>query len=292
MRASDRAATAGLAAFVVGFWLLRTVLAPVAGPSNRPDLFVYYLPLYETSFEWLRGGGLPAWNPHHLTGLPWLGTLQTGFFYPPHVVYALLPVEAGLAVGHVLHLLLLALSMAAFARAAGTSRPAAALAALGVLIHGPALASLAYPPLLEAMAWLPLGCVGVLRLGEGERRGAVLLALATGMSLLAGFPQATVLCGYAWATLWLAQRLGRPAPLGAWLRSAAAFAGALGVGVLLSAVQLLPAMLHTLEAARQTEVLSAGRAIGMGTTSWNVFQRAVLVMLTASAVALVVRSLA
>jgi hypothetical protein len=43
-------------------------------------------------------GHLPLWNPYHLCGIPWIGTLQGGTFYPFHVLYGFLPLNQALAV--------------------------------------------------------------------------------------------------------------------------------------------------------------------------------------------------
>ena len=48
------------------------------------------------------------WNPYQLCGIPWLGTLQGGFFYPPHLVYLFLPTPWALALCTSLHLALAA----------------------------------------------------------------------------------------------------------------------------------------------------------------------------------------
>src|SRR5258707_10973693 len=48
------------------------------------------------------------------------------------------------------------------------------------------------PNFLEAMTWLPLGALAVFEIVRGSRRrGAMLLAVATALSLLAGYPQPT-----------------------------------------------------------------------------------------------------
>jgi hypothetical protein len=253
-----------LAACVAVFWAL---LASSDGPPPRKskDLIRYYYPLYAVTFDRLAQGELPSWDPYQIAGSPWLATLQAGVFYPPHLLYAALPMPVALALNHVLHLLLIALSTAAFARAAGTSRTAAALAGGVLALRGPALEWQLFPSLLEAASWLPLGALGVLRLARGGgARAAALLGFATAMSLLAGYPQGTVLCGYTWgvllvALLWLGSEPG-PRPF----RALAGFALAMGVGALAASAQLLPALELAGEATRPTSPLSPGQATGFG----------------------------
>src|SRR6185436_1216600 len=145
------------------------------------DAYGYLYPAYETTYARLARGILPLWNPYQLCGVPWLAALQTGVLYPPHALYLVLPTHTAMGALALGHLLLAGLLFAARAR----------LPWLVVV-----------PNMFEAAAWLPLGCLGVLLLTDGEvRRGIVVLALATGMTLLAGYPQHTVFLLYAWGTL-------------------------------------------------------------------------------------------
>lgn len=262
---TDLAAALALAAGVVVFWLIDTVLLRGAGPVKSFDLVNYYVPLYEVTFAKLASGSLPLWNPYHLAGLPWLATLQAGVFYPPRWLYALLPSNVALASSHALHLALIAVSMAALARKAGLSWPAAALAAIPFTLRGTTQWWLQFPSVLEAGAWLPLGAVAVLGIARAEgTRPIALLALATGMSLLAGYTQATVFCITAWGTMLLALLVGERAAPGRWLSVGAVFAAGLGVGALVGAIQVLPTFELTLEGTRTTESLTRVQAQTVG----------------------------
>ncbi len=264
-----------LAGFVVFDWLLRFVLTSREFNPGTYDLYTYFVPLYAVTFERLAEGSLPLWNPYHLCGTPWLATLQAGVFYPPHALYLVLPTHHALALSHVLHLLLLAGGTAVFARAAGLSRLAACVAGALVAMRGITLWYLAWPPVLEAAAWLPIGCAGVLALTRGARAtGAALLALAAGMSLLAGFPQLSVHLVYAWAALLLARLVADRASAG--LGSAAVFAGALLLGAGLAAVQLAPSFELSLESTRGTSALVGQEVVLEGFEPFRTLRRAVV----------------
>src|SRR6185295_9130912 len=115
----------GLSALVVAFWWLRLV-AP--GRFPRPattDIRFFFYPLYLALFARAGHGELPLWNPYQLCGLPWLGSPQGGLFYPPHLLYLVLPTHQALAALGVLHLVLVALGTALFARRAGLGAAAA-----------------------------------------------------------------------------------------------------------------------------------------------------------------------
>lgn len=253
-----------LACLVVAWWLGRFVLGDPGPPRHGSDLLFYYFPIYALAAERIVGGGLPLWNPWHALGTPWLATLQTGVFYPLHLPYLVFSTSTALAWSHCLHLLLVAIGTAAFTRRIGLCRSAATLAALLFTLRGFVPWNLQYPSLLEASAWLPLGCFGVVGLVSGaRRRSALLLACCTAFSLLAGYPQATVLLMYAWGTLllvlvWSERRRGAPA------RALAAFVAAAVLGVMLSAIQTLPTFELTLEGARSTGTLQRNTIRSMG----------------------------
>ena len=252
----------GFAAAILLFLFERT-LWPGAEPTGASvDLRLYFFPLYEATSAWIVGGRLPLWNPYHLTGVPWLATLQGGYAYPLHAIYLAVPTGIGLAVSHFVHLLLIAVGTFAFARRAGLLAPAAALAAILFTLCGTLQSWLFWPNMLEAVSWLPLGCWAVLGVARGEgARPACWLALATGMTLLAGHTQVTGFALYLWGALFLVAALrargGRSAAL-------FAFAGALLLGALIGAVQTLPSFELSQEGTRRAGAMRALHARSVG----------------------------
>jgi hypothetical protein len=106
-------------------------------PTTSLDLQWYFFGVYEAFFGTLRAGQPMLWNPYQLCGIPWLGTLQGGFFYPPHLLYLFLPTPWALALCTSLHLALAAGATAVFARRAGLSAAASMLAAALFGLAGP-----------------------------------------------------------------------------------------------------------------------------------------------------------
>ena len=247
----------GVAALVALLWTIGALEPAHHGYWTSLDLRWYFFPVYEAFYGALRAGAPMIWNPYQLCGMPMLGTLQAGFFYPFHVLYLLLPTGSALAASAALHTALLAGSGAAFARRAGLSAPGATLAAMILAMTGAVPQWQVWPYLLEAFAWMPLGAIGVLDLTERRRaRGALLVALATGASCLAGCPQVTVFAGYTWGGLLIA-RLASPAVAPRErLSVVAATAAALVAGGLLGAVTLFPAYEMAQENLRPTRSLS------------------------------------
>jgi hypothetical protein len=257
----------GLIVLVGAFWQSRIVGPGLTYGLASSDLFLYAYPTYQEMYARLAVGVVPRWNPYQLCGTPWIATLQGGFFYPPHLLYLLLPTYTALAASALLHLVLVALTTAAFARRAGLAWCGALLAAVLFALRGTLPFALIQPCMLEAAAWLPLGALATLRLVDGDRRrGVALLALATGASFLAGYPQHTIYLLYGWATLLPALLLGARLPARQWPVAGAAFAAAVLLGVLLASVQLFPAAelarlgTRTMRALTPTQMLSLGAA--------------------------------
>jgi hypothetical protein len=237
-------------------WTLGALPPASAGYLTSFDLRSYFFPLYQAFYGALRAGAPMIWNPYQLCGMPVLGTLQGGFFYPLHLLYVLLPTPLALAASTALHLALLAGGGAAFARRAGLSAPAAILASAVLAMNGTLRQWQLWPYFLEAFAWMPVGAIGVLDLTEGRRaRGTLVLALATGASCLAGSPQATVFAGYTWAGLLLARLASRAVAPRERLPLACTALAAIAIGGLLGAVAFLPAWEMAQVSMRPTRTL-------------------------------------
>lgn len=145
------------------------------------DHFDYFQPLRWFTAEELKDGRLPLWNPYSGSGEPWLANPQTGVFYPPALVFLVLPFPTAYMLFLLGHLVLLGWgAYLLFARTA--SQGAAMVGAAAVMFCGPTLSLLDINNNLCTIAWLPLvlWCAAE----RAWRRGAVVLAL----SFLAGEP--------------------------------------------------------------------------------------------------------
>jgi hypothetical protein len=254
------------------FWAGRVVATgdEIAFPNG--DILLYFYPLYDTASRWIAEGRLPLWNPYQLCGIPWLATLQGGFLYPPHVLYLVLPTWLALATLSALHVVFIAASTVAFAQRAGFTATAAVAAAALYTLRGMIPHMVLFPNWLEAAAWLPLGCLAVLRIAAGGgTRPAALLAACAGASWLAGYPQITVFVLYAWGTLLVALLVGTRAGPRRWAGAAATFAAALGLGTLAAGAQLLPALELSLAGTRETQQLTLQQMFPMGSIRGNPF---------------------
>ena len=223
-------------------WAVRFLPSGDAEGLLNFDLYNYYMPAYRYAYAGLLEHGPRFWNPMQMCGIPSVATQQVGFFYPFHLLYVLLPVPLALVASGLVHLAIVGVCTYGFARRLRLGLPAAALAGGLVAFLGPYPKMLFFPNMLEAAAWLPLGCVAVLLLARRPAAGWVaLLAAALGLSLLAGYPQATLFSLYCWGLLAVGLLVVERPPLRRAGRTFLGFAASVVLGLLIAGVQLGPA---------------------------------------------------
>jgi membrane protein YfhO len=243
-RAIDRAlartvGAASLAALALLFWpaLLRRVFV-------YADLGNFFLPMRLYLAESIARGVTPLWMPELFCGFYAHGEGQIGIFHPLRwLLYRLLPGPEAFNLECLLPFPLALLGMASYLRRL-------ALPASAAWLGGAAFAFSSYLTLrlthLDAIAviahlgWL-LAAIETLLRERGRARSLAWVAIAalTGSQLLVGYPPAVVLC---WGIALPCALLGAGRPAAA--APVFALATALGAGVLLGAIQLVPTWDH------------------------------------------------
>jgi hypothetical protein len=84
-RARDILALGGIGAATLGFFW-RVIFGGAFMPAGGGDLAQFLFPTYTFAAESLRRGILPLWNPHLFGGMPFVGDIQSGIFYPLNLV--------------------------------------------------------------------------------------------------------------------------------------------------------------------------------------------------------------
>jgi len=216
----------------------------------RGDTFLYFYPYWQAAADALREGRVPLWNPAIFMGAPFLANSQAGYFYPLNwPVWLLLPTPYAASASILLHLIIAGVGAFLAGRSwLGLEAPAALLAALAFALGGYLTAQVEHINQVQGLAWLPWFLWVMSGFSGGERRAwlrtVVGLALLFTMQLFAGHTQTTFISGVAvlvWVTaVALAphpRKAGRP-----WLARLSALAVAVGLALLVTAVQLLPTL--------------------------------------------------
>ncbi|MFN2225923.1 MAG: YfhO family protein [Anaerolineae bacterium] len=234
---------------------------------------VYLLQFYPwraLAVEQIRAGHWPLWNPYLGAGTPLAANLQTAAFYPPNVLFLLMPVERAFGWELALHVALAGLAAYYLGRTLGLSRFGALVAGLAYGGGGYVVARWVFPSMVYAAAWLPLMLAFTDRLIKraisniqypiSGRPGIGywildigLLALVVGLQLLAGHAQtsfysALIIAAFALTRLTQYAIRNTQYPRRLLLSIGALVAAALW-GAALAAIQLLP----TAELAAQSQ---------------------------------------
>ncbi len=227
-------------------------------------LLFQFWPWHQLVKTSLLAGEWPLWNPLLGNGSPLLANLQSAVFYPPNLLYLVMPVEHGLTFSVLFHLLLAGLFMVLYTQQLGLTPFAAAVSALTYMCSGYLIGRTQFVTIVNAAAWLPIIlslCENIARRHPLSQRGGLAvigLSLALTMPLLAGHAQLwfyslwlaaayTVVRG--WQT---AKSCGDRSPWSGSLQAGWRLGLALALGLLLAAAQLLPTAELVLESDRSS----------------------------------------
>jgi hypothetical protein len=269
-RARDAAALLViLAVWLLFFWRVFAMRAIDRVQFVSGDFTQQFLVFRSFAFDELKQGRLPLWLPCINSGYPYQADPQSALFYPPALLNLELNVAAGasqfsigaLEMEAALHILLAAVFLYGFLRGEVRGRSSAVLGALvfafGGYLTGYPILQLA---ILESVTWLPLALWAARRLAaRGDARSLVVLAIALALSVLAGHPQTYTFVFYA-VTLYFVYRARREKIR--WNRLLIRLAGAIGLALMLSAIQLLPT-LEYLRLSSRAELSFAQSATGL-----------------------------
>jgi hypothetical protein len=230
--------------------------------SDHSDFLAMHLPMKQFLVRsWQQTGEIPLWCPHSFSGMPFVHDVQVAAFYPLHFFLYVLPEQwIGPAMSWliVLHVMIAGWCMHAYARNEELGRPASLVAAVGYMFAGKWLLHILAGGhyILIPLAWLPLV---MLLLEQAIVRGSLLRATWAGVAfaliVLGTHPQMTLYAGLficLWSLSFSTSFILHPSSFVKWLSLGAWTAV---VAIVLSAVQLLPAM----EAAPLSS-----RAVGVG----------------------------
>ncbi len=230
---------------------------PVQHDIFISDLLHNQLPYKAFLGESLSDGHLPLWMPDVFSGIPYLASIQAAPLFPPHtLLYGLLDPYTALGLTVSLELVIAAVGAWLLARRLGAGHIPALLAGLAFAWSGFMVTHTRHLNMHASAALLPWLVLAMERLlASAGRRGGVALAVALGLTVLAGHPQILFIACLLLGLRYLAHALPRlrARPWGETAREAAVFAVATGIGLALGAVQLVPTWAYTAQSLGQVE---------------------------------------
>ena len=188
----------------------------------------------------IRQGAWPLWNPTVLTGTPNLPDGQIGLFYPPTLLFLLVPLAQAFGLYAFLHVILAGAGAYCCARQLKLGAGPALLAAVCYMFNGYLLTWLYFPHHTGATAILPWCFWAIERAVRGERWSRWLLAsVIFALPLLSHLQLALYI--YVGMGGYVLARALQAREWRARGRIVAGFSAAVALALALSAVQLLPA---------------------------------------------------
>ncbi len=135
-------------------WRFSYERVPVNNPINS-DVVLQIYPRRLVAYHMLRQGAWPLWDPTRITGTPLLAEGQLAFFYPPSLLFVLLPLWHAFGYYALVQLILSGSGSYFFARQLKLSYGAATLTGIAYMFSGFMLTWLQVPEFTGAAAMLP-----------------------------------------------------------------------------------------------------------------------------------------
>ncbi|CAB4799658.1 MAG: YfhO family protein [Actinobacteria bacterium] len=201
------------------------------------DINAAHLPRYSAVWDSIRNGNSPFWSGRILGGYNVLGAGQSAVFYPPNFLFDTFSPAVAYRFWMLLHLWLLAGGFFAWSWHRWHSVLAATTTGIAGTLNGFVIYHLIHMPFTAALAWVPWVMLTLdLVLERRGKQRMVALALLIACLSVTGHPQMLWLTLVAVGVTTLV-RLARRKPD---TRAASRVAGAVLLGLGLSAVQLIP----------------------------------------------------
>ncbi len=187
-----------LALLIPLFWNITIEPPQGTGAAGRSfentALYQRVYPQFFYSFEQLRLGDMPLWNPNVLTGVPHQAQPNAAIFQPLHLPFFFLPTERALVLHVLLCYFLMAMFFMLFARSLDVSFPAAMLGGIAYAFSGASVTAIMLPEIASTLVWAPLLFFALREYTRNFHTAfAVLAGLSMGMLLLAGGGMVAVL---------------------------------------------------------------------------------------------------
>ncbi len=207
------------------FWTGHFLINPMSDMRNG-----YPFRLFESEY-WHHVGGFPQWNPYIFGGMPFIGAIGGDVFYPTFLLRLVFPVDVGITLGFMLHIVLAGLFTFLFLRTLKLEWGAAFVGGAAYMFTGQvvSLVSPGHDGKLFVSALLPLALLFLYQaVVRNDWRRYLYFGATVGLSLISPHFQMTyfllMAAGFFWAFLVFVSDERPAAP---WWRSALPFVLAL-----------------------------------------------------------------
>ncbi len=247
---------------IAAAWINRDLFPAEGWALGTADMRALFYPWSEFVRNSLFQSQIPFWDTRHFGGTPFLHNPQIAFFYPPNWIIFGLPINRGISFFYLVHLWVAGWGMALFTRELlvtdGDSQPKLFGVGLGPLAAGVAFMlggffatriHAGHIGFLATHSWLPWLLLATGR-GLSQKRWSAIsgISLFWALAILAGHTTTLLYLGMIWLlfVIWFTYTdIAKN-----WRFSAGLSSVALGLGLLISSVQLWPTIQLILRSGR------------------------------------------
>lgn len=215
--------------------------------NYRSDMLRGYPPRAFAAEYLKTNGAFPQWDPHIFGGMPYLANTSHGdTFYPTFLLRLIFPVDVGISLGFILHIVLAGTFMFMFLRALKLEWGPSFVGGAAYMFTGQvvSMVSPGHDGKLFVSALLPLALLFLYQaVTRSDWRRYLAFGVVVGFALLTPHFQMTyyllMAAGFFWAYL-VFLHPHEAGPRRAWWRHALLFGGGLGVAFAFAAIQMVP----------------------------------------------------
>lgn len=206
------------------------------------DILSYYYPLKFHAVTSVQSGRIPLWNPYIFSGIPFQANMQTGIFYPLHVLSYIMPFNTGFSFFYIIHFMLAFLGMYLLIRDNMSDTVSGLIGALVYAFSGYMLVRIPQGHIVHHAGYslIPLCTLLFTRMCRGGFTQGILFSLSLAMVLLSGHIQPFIML-VLFLTAYVLSRLPAVKILPIVISS---------VPVLIAAIQLFPTGEYALYTSR------------------------------------------
>ncbi len=227
---------------ITGIYFAPVIFSPKTFIAR--DNYMFYNPKHFFAAESIKSGTIPLWDPYLAGGVPFQANVQSCVFYPPSLLYYVLPFQTGYKYFIILHYFLGGLFVLLLMRAWGYDWYAALISGIVFSFSGYLVSIQDNVCFLCSAVWLPL--IVLLHhhaLKTGSFYWSLLGAIGISLQILAGdasfYVFSTFLCLFLYTLLWPAVN-GAVKTSGWRIKPWLQVLCTMGAGLALSSVQLIP----------------------------------------------------
>ena len=224
--------------------------------SPGQDISLQFFRWRYFGFSRIAEGVFPFWNPHIFAGTPFFSNPQSALLYPLNILYLVFPTCLAINISSFFHLGLSGWFCYLLARWMKRSRVASFLAGFVYAFCAPQIMHLyaGHVTVNCVLPWIPLIIMLIMRIAENPTgKKALAASLVFAVAFLAGHPQyiyyMLIAVALFWLYRWIELRRDKKF-LSNQIRFTGILISVMILGMLLSAVQILPTMSYTRQSIR------------------------------------------